>query len=63
MQLEPQNVETHENEPIHEILQENQEMCKSNPTAIPEKSPSNDHPPMRPDPVYSSVSLIPYKSS
>ena len=56
-------METHENEPINEILQENQEMCKSNPTSILEKAPSNDQPAMLSVLEYSNVSLIPYKSS
>jgi len=34
MQLEPQDIETHENEPIKNIPQENQEMYESNPTIV-----------------------------
>ena len=63
MQLEPQNIETHENDPVKETPQENQEMCKSTPTVVLEKAPSNDQPTMSLVPKYSNVSLIPYKSS
>ena len=39
-------METHENENLHEVPQENHEMCKSNPTSAPKKAPSNDQPTM-----------------
>lgn len=56
-------METNENDPINEIPQGNQEMCESNPIVVLEKAPENDQPTSPPVPVYSNVSIMPYRSS
>ena len=38
-------------------------MCESNHAIVLEKAPKNDHPTFPPVPVYSNVSIIPYRSS
>ena len=63
MQVDPQNIETHETKTIKEISKESQEKGQSNLTTILEETPSNDQHVVPLVSEYYNVSLIPYKSS